>query len=61
MTQNAVTNYEEVTWLNKNLFFAVFHRSTSNLRGTLVENINKSKMGPLYRTAQFKWQKVKLL
>jgi hypothetical protein len=48
MTQNVVTNDEEVTG-SKKFFFAIFGtfgRFVKNLRGTFVENVKKSKINP---------------
>jgi hypothetical protein len=58
MTQKVVTNDEEVTGSNK-IFFAIFGtfgRYVTNLRGTFVENVKKSKINPPYCTvAVIKW------
>jgi hypothetical protein len=48
MTQNVGTNDEAVTG-PKQIFFVIFlsfERDTTTLRGTLVENVKKSKINP---------------
>jgi hypothetical protein len=49
MTQNVGTNDETVT--GSKIFFSIFltfQRETTILRGTLVENVKKSKINPQY-------------
>jgi hypothetical protein len=52
MTQKVVTNDEAAT--GSTIFFAIFSifgRYKTNLRGTFVENVKKSKISPAYCTA----------
>jgi hypothetical protein len=49
MTQKVMTNDEAVTG-SKNFFFGTFGRYVTNLRGTFVENVKKSKINPPYCT-----------
>jgi hypothetical protein len=41
MTQNVGTNDEAVTGSEKWVIFLTYERNTTNLRGTLVENVGK--------------------
>jgi hypothetical protein len=49
MAQHGRSNYEAVTGSKLILFiFLTFGRDTTNYRGTLVENVKKSKFNPPY-------------
>jgi hypothetical protein len=52
MTQNVGT-YDEAVTGSKQIFFSfsfLLKRDTTNYRGTLVENVKKSKFNPPYST-----------
>jgi hypothetical protein len=53
MTQKVVTNDEAVTGSNKFFFaiFGTFEVYVTNLRGTFVEIVKKSKINPPYCTS----------
>jgi hypothetical protein len=55
MTQNVRTSDEAVTGSKQTFFsiFFTFERDITNYRGTLVENLKKSKINPPFCTVRF--------